>query len=103
MATNSPKIEFHSKMVCPKSKQQIRNIKAKEKQFQNRIAISINNFSFANSLTIEVLNPKVVGKVDQKYRAAASAFQSLSELEFLLNSLRNSHLFGPSTVKLPFT
>ena len=65
------------------NKQKIRNVKATENRSLREDLIGTNNFSFANSLTMKVVNQKVIGKIDKKYRAAASAFQSLGEFEYL--------------------
>ena len=65
------------------NKQKIRNVKATENRSLREDLIGTNNFSFVNSLTMEVVNQKVIGKIDKKYRAAASAFQSLGEFEYL--------------------
>ena len=44
---------------------------------------SANNFSFANSLTMEVVNQKIVGRIDEKYKTVANALQLLGEFEYL--------------------
>ena len=45
--------------------------------------ISANNFSFADLLTMEVVNQKIVGRIDEKYKTAANAFQLLGEFKYL--------------------
>ena len=69
--------------IIETNKQKIRNVKATENRSFREDLISANNFSFANSLTMEVVNQKIVGKIDNKYRTAANAFQLLGEFEYL--------------------
>lgn len=76
-------IKWCAQRIVEENKQKIRNQKSKQKQFENGILISVNNFSFANSLTMEVINQQIVGKIDQKYKAVANAFQALGEFEFM--------------------
>lgn len=69
--------------IVESNKQKLRNTKATESRSLRKDLIGANNFSFANSLTIEVINLKIVGRIDQKYRLASNYFQSLGEYEYL--------------------
>lgn len=61
----------------------IRNTKSIANQFRKESLIGMNNYSFANSLAMEVINTKTVGNIDKKYKATATVFQSLSEYKFI--------------------
>jgi hypothetical protein len=90
-------INWSVKKIVEENQQKIRNIKSKEKLFQNQIAISVNNYSFANSLSMEVVIQKIVGKVDPKYRSAANAFRALGEFQYML-----LHSFEPKDRRTRF-
>ena len=69
--------------IIETNKQKIRNVMATENRSLRENLFSANNFSFANSLTMEVVNQKIVGRIDEKYKTVANAFQLLGEFEYL--------------------